>query len=204
MKPYEFNRIKYLTFDLVNVYHSVNDKSTQEAVFAQVEAEILSLSNGSEVQEFLSNLTHPKITTEQAEKLLSNLKNLVEPFELPKLETTKKIFKKVKKLQFPSVENWDFRDISYFAWNEVASQRKYILLENQGFYGQMYGHKKNICAICQKTSEVTQFRAITRQKADGTYTSRGNWICIDSEQCNRQMQQIYGLTKFVEQIKEQK
>ena len=44
LKPYEYNRIKYLTFDLVNVYHSVNDKSTVEAVYAQVATEILQIA----------------------------------------------------------------------------------------------------------------------------------------------------------------
>ena len=39
MKAYEYNRIKYLTFDLINVYHSVNDKATVEAVYAQTARE---------------------------------------------------------------------------------------------------------------------------------------------------------------------
>ena len=45
MKAYEYNRIKYLTFDLINVYHSVNDKATVEAVYAQTVAEIEELES---------------------------------------------------------------------------------------------------------------------------------------------------------------
>lgn len=48
LKPYEYNRIKYLTFDLVNVYHSVNDKSTVEAVYAQVATEILQIAENAD------------------------------------------------------------------------------------------------------------------------------------------------------------
>ena len=80
-------------------------------------------------------------------------------------------FKKVKKLKIPATSQWDLRDVTYFAWNEVSSGRKYLLTaDGRGFYGNISGSMKNICAICQKTSIVTQFLATTKRGADGTYT----------------------------------
>ena len=74
LKPYEYNRIKYLTFDLVNVYHSVNDKSTIETVYAQVATEILQFAENADslvsennlsvkvdIQEYLSAINNPEL-----------------------------------------------------------------------------------------------------------------------------------------------
>ena len=204
LKPYEYNRIKYLTFDLVNVYHSVNDKSTVEAVYAQVATEILQIAENADslvsennlsvkvaIQEYLSAIDNPKLSREQAEKLLTELKTLVEAF------------KKVKKLKIPATSQWDLHDVTYFAWNEVSSGRKYLLTaDGRGFYGNISDSMKNICAICQKTSIVTQFLATTKRGADGTYTKNGTYICLDSEQCNQQIQAKEGLEHFLEIIKE--
>lgn len=203
LKSHEYHRIKNLTFDLVNIYHSVNDKSTVNAVYAQVAGEILQLTDLSEVRQFLSAIENPKLSREQAEKLLLELKPLVEPFPLMNETQIRKLFKKVKKLKIPAVTNWDMRDVTYFAWNEVASGRKYILTaDGRGFYGTISGSMKNICAICQKTSIVTQFLATTRTGADGTYTKNGTYICLDSDQCNRQIQSAEGLENFLEMIRE--
>lgn len=47
-----------------------------------------------------------------------------------------------------------------------------------------------------KTSIVTQFLATTKRGADGTYTKNGTYICLDSEQCNQQIQAKEGLEHF--------
>ncbi|MFC4653202.1 FusB/FusC family EF-G-binding protein [Lactococcus nasutitermitis] len=202
LKSYEYNRIKYLTFDLLNAYHSVNDSTTLEAVYAQIVNEIKNLSEAPEIEQFLNALSNRRLSTAQAEKLLESLKALVEPFLLPSATQISKIFKKVKKLQQPNTEALDLRNYSYFAWNEIASGRKYIITQDgQGFYGTISGSRKNICSICQQTSQVTQFLAVTKSKADGTYTKQGNYICLDSEKCNQQMQTIEGLEKFIETIR---
>ncbi|MCL2114208.1 MAG: FusB/FusC family EF-G-binding protein [Streptococcaceae bacterium] len=203
LKPYEYNRIKSLTFDLVNIYHSVNDKSTVNAVYAQVASEILALTDLPEIEKFLSVIESPKLSREQAEKLLLDLKPLIEPFPLMTENQMRKIFKKVKKLKIPATTLWDMREVTYFAWNEVSSGRKYILTaDGHGFYGTMSGSMKNICAICKKTSIVTQFLAVTKTGADGTYTKNGTYICLDSDKCNQQVQSIQGLQQFLEIIRE--
>lgn len=221
LKPHEYNRIKYLTFDLVNVYHSVNDKSTVNAVYAQVASEILQLGENADgnfssvnqlpdnssvksaLENYLKALENPSFSREQAEKMLTELKNWVEPFHLPTEAQMKKAFKKVKKLKLPVLSQWDLREVTYLAWNEVSSNRKYILTaDGRGFYGTISGNIKNICAICQKTSVVTQFLATTKTGADGTYTKNGTYICLDSDLCNQQVQSAQGLDKFLEIIKE--
>jgi hypothetical protein len=203
MKAYEYNRIKYLTFDLINVYHSVNDKATVEAVYAQTVSEVQELSDEMEFTLFLEKLADSKMTKEQAERDLLDLKKLVEPFALPSESQLKKIFKKVKKLKVPAQSAWDMREITYFSWNEISSNRKYIVTaDGRGFYGTLSGNLKNICAICQKTSQVTQFLATTKRGSDGTYTKNGTYICVDGDTCNRQIQKIEGFERFLEIIKE--
>lgn len=204
MKPYEYNRIKALAFNLVNVYHSVNDKTTQEAVYATAANEILTiLSNVPEAQDFLGKIKDSSLTADRAELALLALKPLVEPFSLMTESQIRKTFKKVKKLKLPAISLWDMREVSYFAWNEISSNRKYILTANgDGYYGTISGQFKNICAICKKTSTVTQFLATTKSGSDGTYTKNGTYICLDSDQCNRQIQSADGLENFLNIIKQ--
>lgn len=202
LQPYQYNRIKYLAFDLINVYHSVNDKSTQAAVYSQIYSEITSISDSPEVANFLEELKDSKLSTERAEKLVEALKLLVEPFPLASEKQIQKSFRKVKKLKIPASTVWDLRDLTYFAWNEVSSNRKYIMTaDGQAFYGTMTGQTKNICAICRKTSQVTHFMAVTKTGPEGTYTKNGTYICLDSNQCNQQMQSLEGLSNFIDIIK---
>ncbi|GBG96512.1 FusB/FusC family EF-G-binding protein [Lactococcus termiticola] len=198
LKNHEFNRIKHLTFDMVNAYHSVNDKDTLAAVYAQVVAEIEGLTD--ELADFIEAIGDQKLSTEQAERLLEGLKPMVEAFEMP--GNMAKLFKKVKKLKVPDMEMTDLKAYSFYAWNDIASGRKYIVTgDGQGYWGTISGQTQNICSICQKTSAVTQFLAVTKSGADGTYTKQGNYICLDSEQCNRQIQQLEGLNGFLESIR---
>ena len=202
LKPYEFNRIKYLTFDLVNVYHSVNDRSAQETFCGLVSSQMQELLDDEHMAAFLEKIKDPSLTREDAEAALAELKAVVEPFPLQSEAAIRKLFKKVKKLKIPASSLWDLREVSYFAWNEVASGRKYILTaDGRGFYGNIYGQTKNICAICQKTSTVTQFMAVTKTGPDGTYTKNGTYICLDSDRCNQQIQSAQGLDRFLDIIK---
>ncbi len=104
------------------------------------------------IQEYLSAIDNPKLSREQAEKLLTELKTLVEAFHLPSESQMKKAFKKVKKLKIPATSQWDLRDVTYFAWNEVSSGRKYLLTaDGRGFYGSISGSiEKYLCHLTKK------------------------------------------------------
>ncbi|BDP81315.1 hypothetical protein EfmAA290_19910 [Enterococcus faecium] len=62
---------------------------------------------------------------------------------------------------------------------------------------------KGICAICQKTSNVSLFLSTTKAGSDGTYTKKGNYICHDSDQCNQQLTKLAPFYEFAERVKKE-
>lgn len=68
----------------------------------------------------------------------------------------------------------------------------------------MFEQVKSICTICEKTSVVTLFLATTKKKKGGNYTKNGTYICVDSDQCNRQIQSLRGFEKFESIVKPRK
>ena len=202
LKPYQYNQIKYLAFNLLNTYHSVNDKGTQAAFYDLIATQISLLDDSPELQDFIQRIKDVSLTTESLEAQLESLRAIVEPFPLKTEAQMRRLFKKVKKLKIPASSIWDLRELSFFAWNDISSNRKYIVTaDGQGFYGTLEGQTRNICAICRKTSNVTHFLATTKTGADGTYTKNGTYICLDSESCNRQIQSVEGLENFISIIK---
>lgn len=66
----DFNRIRHLTFELINAYHSVNSVETQEALYAQISDEMYQLSET--LVPFIRDIKSPTLTKEGAEKLLAS------------------------------------------------------------------------------------------------------------------------------------
>ena len=89
-----------------------------------------------------------------ADKLLEDIHAFVLPFNQPTDNEVEKAFKKVKKLKMPTWSEYDLRDLSYVGWNDKGTQRKYIMLNQNG---QLIGYsgtispniQRSVCAICQ-------------------------------------------------------
>ncbi|MET3576344.1 FusB/FusC family EF-G-binding protein [Bhargavaea ullalensis] len=117
----------------------------------------------------------------------------------------KKLFPKVKKLHPPDLSSVEWRDISYFGWNDLGAARKYLVWEREGKLHAKLGQfrpsgKKGVCAICNGLDEVGLFLSETRHSGGETYTKRGNYICVDSEMCNRRIDEQERLDRFTETI----
>ena len=141
------------------------------------------------------------LTRDKFEKLFEEMKQFVIPMAIPSTKQIEKSFRKVKKMQHPELEAKDFRELSYLGWNDSGTNRKYLLRKIDGRFVGAYGSfstdvQKGHCAICNQISTVAFFLATTKSAGDGTYTKKGNYICTDSDQCNRQLTQIETLERF--------
>jgi hypothetical protein len=141
------------------------------------------------------------LTRDKFEKLFEEMKQFVIPMAIPSTKQIEKSFRKVKKMQHPDLEAKDFRELSYLGWNDSGTNRKYLLRKIDGRFVGTYGSfstdvQKGHCAICNQISTVAFFLATTKSAGDGTYTKKGNYICTDSDQCNRQLTQIETLERF--------
>jgi hypothetical protein len=204
IEPYQFNFIKHQIQQLVRTYQSVNDRHTIRTVEQLTEEAIQPFFSADDenAQSLIRQFFDSSMTMSKSMGVLDQLKSYVQPFQVPSVKQTEKLFRKVKKLKVPDFSQMDLRDYTYLAWDDIGSQSKLLIVKGQKGYQGLYGHlstevKKGICPICQHESTVSMFLSLTKSSGDGTYTKRGNYICRDSEQCNHQMEQREKLDEFV-------
>ncbi len=211
IKPYQYSFIRREVEQLLNAYSSVNDSKTVQTVQALATEkihEILEQPNIA-VDEFLEKVLDVTLKKEKAERLLEELKAIVLPFTPPTKIQIDKLFRKVKKLKQPEWNQLDLKEHTYIGWNDPGSQKKFIIYYEEeklkGISGTLSSTiNKGICSICQRTSGVSLFLSTTKSGSDGTYTKKGNYICHDSEQCNRQLTQLAPFYTFMERVKRER
>lgn len=207
--PYQFNYIKEHVAHLINVYNSVNDLNTITSIQEATREQILNTFQkvDSHIQLEVEKLMNYQLSKMQAEKILSTLQGYVLPFEHPSKKQVDKVFRKVKKLKTPLISNEVLLESTFIGWNDVASNRKYIIYYNDfgkldGFYGDISNQTvKGFCSICNKESRVTLFMRKTRTNSDGQYTKKGDYICFDSTVCNQQISDLSYFYHFLNKIK---
>ncbi|GAB2021997.1 elongation factor G-binding protein [Pseudolactococcus yaeyamensis] len=206
MLPHQYLSLAKVVDDLINVYQSVNDTETVAAVQAQTMTKIDTIlpEKFDAFLAFSNAILNEKLTKLKAQAYFqAYLKPLVKPFKTPSNKAVEKAFRKVKKIHLPNWASLDLREKTYVAWHDPSQGRKFILFydENdklQGTFGE-FGSKpiKGLCAICQEMTTVSLFLATTKSGGDGTYTKKGNYICLDSDDCNHHLYDISTLYAFL-------
>lgn len=140
--------------------------------------------------------------------MVKTLQEFVVPFVAPDKKQIQQTFRKTKELTLPDLTVVDWRDYTFFAWNDIATRRKYILYYEQDQLLGLVGDVSSpviwgYCSICQHEENVTMFLALNKRHGDGRYTKKGNYICVDSLQCNRNLHERALFDKFVTTIKKQ-
>ncbi|MDT2614087.1 FusB/FusC family EF-G-binding protein [Enterococcus dongliensis] len=202
LEPYEYWYCKQQISELISAYHSVNDKQVIMTLQALIKGKTEDLFGRDPLLEtYWEQFLDTGLTREKFEKLFEELKAFVLPTDVPSAKQIAKCFRKVKKMQSPELSMLDFRELSYLGWNDSGTNRKYLIRKIDGRFTGAYGSfssdvQKGHCAICNQISTVAFFLATTKSAGDGTYTKKGNYICTDSNQCNRQMAQLETLERF--------
>ncbi|EMX4397755.1 FusB/FusC family EF-G-binding protein [Listeria innocua] len=211
IEPYQYNFIKKQLENVSRAYRSTNDKSTLKALKSLTEEKINELFPESVLEEHkeLFSELHLITSTKEAEPFLEGLKAYVIPFAPPSDVKLKKLFAKTKKLKIPAWSKLDLRDYTFYGWNDIAQQRKYIVTYEDGNLVGVNGTispeiQKGVCSICQTHSKVSLFMAKTKSSSDGVYTTNGNYICYDSDVCNEQIKAHETLDEFIEVVKKRK
>ncbi|MDT2740042.1 FusB/FusC family EF-G-binding protein [Enterococcus canintestini] len=208
LEPYQFFALAKDIDDLINVYQSVNDKQTVNAVQALTTEKINTIlpEDSAEKAALVQFILNPHLTKAAAERYLNELKEQVTPFVAPSAKQVEKVFRKTKKLRLPNFDAMDLKEHTYIGWNDPGQQQKFMLYYENGALKGLKGNfssniLKNVCSICHKTSEVALFLATTKKGGDGTYTKRGNYICVDSDKCNHQLYDKQQLLDFANKVK---
>lgn len=208
IQPNQFNLIKEQIVQLVRTYQSVNDPQTVRTIEEMTKDVVNSQFDSEDSQALLivNEMFQRGLSIKKAEAHLSDLKNFVEPFKAPSVKQTEKLFRKVKKLKIPDFEQFDLKETTYLAWDDIGSQSKFMIAAGDDGYTAVHGHmstevKKGICPICQHEGNVSMFLSLTKSSGDGTYTKRGNYICRDSQRCNQKLTDKALITAFLSLVK---
>jgi Elongation factor G-binding protein, N-terminal/FBP C-terminal treble-clef zinc-finger len=209
MEPFircdQYNFIKVQTKNLVQAHSTVKDKDVLNALkFHSLDKVLTVFPDICENQiTILEKLVEIEETT-QAEKFLSNLKAYVIPFKQITEKTVKKLFPKSKKIQVPPLKDLDLKEISYLGWYDIRSERKHLIVDYNGnlmgIQGTFKSSVEGICALCNGFEEVGLFMSKVKSGKE-TYTTKGNYICKDSQKCNHNLITLDKLNDFIVQLK---
>lgn len=202
----QYNFIKRQIQQLVNGHATVNDQHVIGAL------ESLSIEKVHDLftdltdwqRQILDQIVEIK-DKEEAEQLLSVLESYIIPFNRPSEQKMKKLFPKVKKLKLPT-EGLDYNKMTFLSFDDIGTKRRYIVAPTQkGMVGLSGTYEetnvKQICAICNRLTNVCMFMTKTKGEIMGTYTKKGNYICRDTEDCNHSIAALDKLYDFVKNIR---
>ncbi|MGH1649341.1 FusB/FusC family EF-G-binding protein [Enterococcus gilvus] len=204
LRPSDYWYCKQQIGELISAYHSVNDKQTIMTLQTLIQGKTEEFfGRDPRLAAYWEKFLDTGMTRETFEKYFEELKAFVQPMDTPSTKQMEKAFRKVKKMNYPDLEAMDFRELSYLGWTDSGTNRKYLIRKIDNRFTGVYGSfssdvQKGHCAICNQISTVSFFLATTKTSGDGTYTKKGNYICNDSNQCNRQMTQLATLDRFWE------
>ncbi|GBG93903.1 fibronectin-binding protein [Ligilactobacillus salitolerans] len=208
LQPYQFMHLQAIVANLIHNYESVNDYRTIGAIQSLAAEEIRELLAASQIdtKALLDFVMDQRLRRRAAEKYLSELKEHVIPFEQPTKKQVEKVFRKTKKLKVPDFSAIDLRENTFIGWNDLGTQKKFLLFYQgerlAGTLGDISNTAiKGFCSICHHEANVVLFTAVSKKAGDGRYTKKGNYICLDSSQCNRQLYQREDLDNFLQKLK---
>ncbi len=206
MRNDQFNFIKRQVQQLVNGHGTVNDERVISALESLSIERVVDLFTDitDEHKEMLNKIVEI-VDKEEAEQFLLELESYVIPFSKPSEQKLKKLFPKVKKLKLPS-EGLDYHKMSFLSFDDIGTKKRYIIVPTpKGMMGLSGTYKetniKQICAICNRLTNVCMFMTKTKGDGIGTYTKKGNYICQDTTDCNHHLVTLDKLVEFVENVR---
>lgn len=210
IKNNQYNFIKRQVDLIKDSYRKNSDPNVIKAVRELANAQILELFSEA-TNEQADTLDLLKWKTEaELDQYVQELARFLIPF--PKLteQQVKKMFPKVKKLKVPNLSDLDFEKMTYLSWTDISSNKKFIIYNlNEKLTGieckYSILNKDNICSFCNRFGKVAFITTVTKAKKSNNpdyYKAIGNYICLDSAECNKKITSVDYLTSFLEEALE--
>ncbi|THF72976.1 FusB/FusC family EF-G-binding protein [Cohnella fermenti] len=149
----------------------------------------------------------------ESEEQFSRYLLALEPYRAAFPGTTdgqlRKLFPKIKKLKLPELSGVDLRSVTYLGWLDIAANKQFLVYPLRGKLIGVEGRfnpapKKGICFVCKKQGDVSLFTAIAKSKPANAspdyYKAIGNYLCADSDACNRNLTELDALETFLSGI----
>ncbi|WP_338068316.1 FusB/FusC family EF-G-binding protein [Brevibacillus invocatus] len=209
IRNHQFNFIKKQSDHVQRAHHTVSDPKVLQAVIFQSEAKIMELF--PELNEDQRKVLEPITTCKSAQDFSDYLQKVCEhTIDFPAISEAqiKRLFPKNKKLKLPNLSAMDVSKLTYLGWLDIATNKIYYVYQDQGKFVGVEGKftpgsKKNLCSFCHGYEEVALVSAISKAKSSISpdyYKAVGNYMCVDTHQCNKQITDVSNLEGFIARV----
>lgn len=203
----QYNFIKRQTKKLVSTFNTTKDPEVIAAVKFNAETQILDLFPGLTVeqQDLLKPISKLK-SEKEFEEYLSNLQDYLIDFPTVTDTQIKKLFSKTKKLKMPDLSKVNYSFLTYLGWNDIGTGKKLIVYPYQGKMVGIEGRytqvkKDGVCALCNNIGKIALVTSKIKMKGtDDNYRAVGNYMCFDSEECNKNITDTTYLEGFIKNV----
>jgi hypothetical protein len=210
IRNHQYNVIKKQADLLQHACRTVSDPKVVEAVRYSSQSKIIeAFPAATEHQKQLLEKISTLNTAGEFQHYLHSLEPYMTEFARVTENQLKKLFPKNKKLKLPDLAAIDYRQVTYLGWIDIATNKLFLVYDLNGQLVGVEGkytpmNKKSICFLCNRHEEVVLFSAITKSKPANAspdyYKAIGNYMCMNSESCNKNMSEVAVLEKFVQDV----
>ncbi|WP_053375980.1 FusB/FusC family EF-G-binding protein [Paenibacillus sp. FJAT-27812] len=209
IRNHQYNLIKKQVNLLQTACNTVSDPKVVEAVrsSAQIKS-IEAFPEATELQKQHLEKISTLNKTEDFQHYLESLEPLMMPFAEVTAAQIKKLFHKVKKLKVPDLDAFDYRYVTYMGWRDIASNKLFLVYRLNGQLVGIEGkltptNKKSTCFLCNRHEEIALITAIAKKPANASpdyYKAIGNYMCVNSDVCNKNITDTAALDKFISSL----
>ncbi|MBE1442354.1 FusB/FusC family EF-G-binding protein [Paenibacillus sp. OAS669] len=210
IRNHQYNLILKQMDILQHTYRTVADPKIIESVRFSAESKIIEVfeSLTEEQRQLLSAISSLK-TAEDFHAYGRSLEPYLIEFPQVTEKQIKKLFHKNKKLAMPDWSSIRNDRITYLGWLDISTNKMFIVYQLNGQIIGLEGkftptHKKGVCFICNRHEEVALFSAISKSRpanaSSDYYKAVGNYMCIHSDACNKNITDLTSLEKFIHHV----
>lgn len=210
IRNHQYNLIKNQANFVLHALRTVGDPKILESVRLGARTKVAEpfpdvLDDRRTMLESISDLK----TAEDFPKYLQALEPYLVGFPPITEAQIRKLFPKNKKLKLPDLAQIDFRYVSYLSWLDVSTNKLFIVYHTGGQFVGIEGrftatHKKSYCFVCGRFEELALFSAISKKRpahaSPDYYKSVGNYLCINGDECNKNVTDVSSLEKFIDSV----
>ncbi|WP_019914301.1 FusB/FusC family EF-G-binding protein [Paenibacillus sp. HW567] len=205
IRNHQYNFIKKQTKFVLHTLRTVADRRVLETVRYRAARNIIEdFPSLTEKQQQMLEQVSVYEKADEFEQYISELEPYLDSFPPITIKQIQKLFPKNKKLKIPDLSSIDFRYITYLSWVDITTNRLFIVYPFEGRFIGIEGrltptHKKGYCLFCNRQQELAYFVVKNKpaHSSPGDYHSTGQYICMQSHECNQSITDTASLEKFL-------
>lgn len=208
IQNHHYNLIKKQVDVLQRACNTVSDHKVVESVRYSAQSKIIeAFPDAAEHQKEMLEKIATLHTAEEFQQYLDSLEPYRTSFPQVTGKQIAKLFPKIKKLKTPDLDTVDYRHVTYLGWSDIASNRLFLVYplngQTVGIEGRYTPANKGVCFLCNRMEDVALFTTIAKSKPANAspdyYKAIGNYMCMNSEVCNKNITDITALEKFIQE-----